>query len=201
MIDRKTMSRMLLSVSSKWKEKSNYLSEIDAKFGDGDHGFTMTKIAAVIDNSITDEKPIKEVLSIISKGASGVGGGSAGPLWGAFFEGLSKGIENDTIDARTLKNMFKNALEELKTISNAKVGDKTMMDALIPAVSESEKSDDNIKDILLNAAKASESGVKATESFQAKFGRAKFSKEKTIGTPDPGAISMSIFFRAFSDNY
>lgn len=201
MLSKDNIISVLNLFSSNIKEKAEYLSSIDAKFGDGDHGFTMTKIANAIENVLLESTDYrtKEIFDKISKASSNVGGGAAGPLWGIFFEGLGNPIENDNIDTDTIKKMFIGSLEALEEITPAKKGDKTMMDALIPVIEETSKlsNDTTIKNILEVAYNSSVEGAKNTEKYQAKFGRAKNYKEQSIGTPDCGAISMSIFFESF----
>ena len=201
MLQKSDIISVLKLFSSNIKEKADYLSDLDAKFGDGDHGFTMTKVANAIDKVLleSDDFSIKDLFNKISKASSNVGGGAAGPLWGLFFEGLGSPIESESIDTGTIKKMFVGAKETLGEITPAKKGDKTMMDALIPVIEETDKlpSDTPIKSLLEVALKASLEGADNTKKYQAKFGRAKNYKEQSIGTPDCGAISMSIFFESF----
>jgi len=201
MLQKSDIISVLKLFSSNIKEKSDFLSSLDAKFGDGDHGFTMTKIANVIENVLLESNDLstKDIFNKISKASSNVGGGAAGPLWGLFFEGLGSPIESDNIDIDTIKKMFVGSRETLEEITPAKKGDKTMMDALIPVIEETSKlsNDTTVKSLLEVAYKASLEGANDTKKYQAKFGRAKNYKEKSIGTIDCGAVSMSIFFESF----
>lgn len=95
--------------------------------------------------------------------------------------------------------MFTGCLSEMEDITTAKVGDKTMMDAPIPAVEAAQKTEGSVKDILEAAARAAENGAKDSEKYVSKFGRARSYKKQTIGTPDAGAVSTSIFIRGLSD--
>ena len=95
--------------------------------------------------------------------------------------------------------MFAKGLEELDDMSGAKVGDKTMMDALIPAsqaIAAYSGSDE--AELFAAAAQAAAAGAEASKNFVSKFGRAKSYGEKTIGTPDAGAMSMSRFFQGLA---
>ena len=99
-----------------------------------------------------------------------------------------------------LKAMFAAALEALEDISGAKVGDKTMMDALIPATEAIEAYDGGDESGLFAAAAAAASeGAENSKNFVSKFGRAKSYGEQTIGTPDAGAVSMCYFFRGLAE--
>ncbi len=127
-------------------------------------------------------------------------GGSAVPLWNTWLDGLQEvAPEGDEIDVDGLKAIFARALEELSDMSGAKVGDKTMMDALIPAsqaIAAYEGGDEN--GLFAEAARAAAEGAEASKQFVSKFGRAKSYGEKTIGTPDAGAMSMSYFFQGLA---
>lgn len=200
MLNKSNIISFLCLFSSNIKENSNMLSELDAKFGDGDHGITMSKIANAIDDVLkeSDNLSTKEIFYSIKSKISLLAGGAAVPLWSVFFDGLSKPIENDDLSFETIKKMFASSLEELASISNAKVGDKTMMDSLIPVVEKTSTLDDgDIKNLLEISSKTAIESAENTKNYAAKFGRAKNYKEQSIGTPDCGAISMSIFFKSF----
>lgn len=191
-------SRML-AAAERMADAKDELTEIDSQFGDGDHGITIVKIATEIKGSMTEYSEGDDLYSLLDDlGAAimGVNGGSAGPLWGTFIGGLALGIEEETseLTADDIKNMFSAALQELCDITTARVGDKTMMDTLIPAVEAMKEAGDDEDELFCAAARAAEEGAKASEGFVSKYGRAKSYKEKTIGTPDAGAVSMKYFF-------
>ena len=127
-------------------------------------------------------------------------GGSAVPLWNTWLDGLQEEApEGDEIDVAGLKAIFAKALEELDDMSGAKVGDKTMMDALIPASQAiAAYEGDDADGLFAVAAQAAAQGAEATKEFVSKFGRAKSYGTKTIGTPDAGAMSMSYFFQGLA---
>ncbi len=107
--------------------------------------------------------------------------------------------EGDEIDVPGIKAVFKRAFEELDGVSGAKVGDKTMMDALIPAseaIAAYEGSDEN--ELFAIAARAAADGAEASRQFVSRFGRAKSYGTQTIGTPDAGTVSMAYFFRGLA---
>ena len=107
--------------------------------------------------------------------------------------------EGEEIDVAGLKAIFAKALEELEDMSGAKVGDKTMMDALIPASEAvAAYTGDSADELFDAAAQAAAQGAEATKQYVSKFGRAKSYGTKTIGTPDAGAVSMSWFFQGLA---
>lgn len=177
------------------------LTEIDSKFGDADHGLTMSKIAGAISEAVNaSEGGIQSMLDDAATAVMSLNGGSAVPLWNTWLDGLQEEApEGDEIDVAGLKAIFAKALEELDDMSGAKVGDKTMMDALIPASQAiAAYEGDDADGLFAVAAQAAAQGAEATKEFISKFGRAKSYGTKTIGTPDAGAMSMSYFFQGLA---
>ena len=177
------------------------LTEIDSRFGDADHGLTMAKIAGAI--SAAAERPENGIQAMLDGAATAVmtlNGGSAVPLWNTWLDGMQEAApEGDEIDVAGLQAVFAQALEELSDMSGAKVGDKTMMDALIPASrAVAAYGGDDENELFAAAAKAAMEGSEATRGFVSKFGRAKSYGEKTLGTPDAGAMSMAYFFQGLA---
>ncbi|MGN1413743.1 MAG: DAK2 domain-containing protein [Anaerovoracaceae bacterium] len=177
------------------------LTEIDAKFGDADHGFTMVKICNAIEKAVEEsEGTIQEMLDDAAMAVMSLNGGSAVPLWNTWLDGMQEGApESGEMDAADLKAMFARAFEELDDMSGAKVGDKTMMDALIPAteaIAAYEGSDE--AELFAAAAAAAHEGAENSRNFPSKFGRAKSYGMKTVGTPDAGAVSMAYFFEGLN---
>ena len=177
------------------------LTEIDSHFGDADHGVTMTKIAEAISGSVSSAGGgIKAMLEDAALEVMMINGGSAVPLWNTWLDGLAEAApEGDELDAEGLKQMLGHALEELAALSKAKVGDKTMMDALIPATEAALACPGSEDEIFAAAAKAALEGAEASRNFVSKFGRARSYGEATIGTPDAGAVSMSRFFAGLAE--
>ena len=171
------------------------LTEIDSRFGDADHGFTMTKIANTIRGSLEGADSIQEMLDNAACAVMGINGGSAVPLWNTWLDGLQEySVAADTMTVQQVKAMFQGAYEELFDMSTAKVGDKTMMDALIPATEAIQAWEGDMDGLFEAAAKAAEEGAENSKNFVSRFGRAKSYGKQTIGTPDAGAVSMKYFF-------
>ena len=196
MIDRGTCKAMLRESARLMLEQADRLSDIDSKFGDGDHGITITKIAKLMDERAEawDEESIKDFLDDL---------GMAGPLYGTLISGLGAqlGDDENELSADAARRMFAGCLAEMQDITNAQVGDKTMMDALIPAVEAAqacEAEGDDAAAVFAAAAEAAEAGARASEGFASKFGRARSYGDATIGTPDAGAVSTSLFLRGLA---
>lgn len=203
-IDKDLLKKMFRRVSEVWQQEHGRLSDIDSRFGDGDHGVTINKIAVLIAKSVDEwgDESLYDFIDDLGMSIMGVNGGSAGPLYGTMIGGLAEPLDDVTeIDAALLKKMFLGSLNAMRDITKAAVGDKTMMDALIPAVEAAQKAEGDIPDILLAAKEAALQGAKASEQFISKFGRARSYKEQTIGTPDAGAVSASLFFVGLEEGF
>ena len=177
------------------------LTEIDSKFGDADHGLTMTKIAKAISDAVDQsDGGIQAMLDDAATAVMSLNGGSAVPLWNTWLDGMQEAApEGEEIDVPGLQAVFAQALEELNDMSGAKVGDKTMMDALIPAseaVAAYAGADE--AGLFAAAAQAATAGAENSKNFVSKFGRAKSYGAQTIGTPDAGAVSMARFFQGLA---
>ena len=179
------------------------LTEIDSKFGDADHGLTMKKIANAISGAVdASDGGIQAMLDDAAMAVMVLNGGSAVPLWNTWLDGMQEDApEGDEIDVPGIKAIFAKALEELDDMSGAKVGDKTMMDALIPASEAiAAYSGSNEAELFAVAAEAAAQGAENSKGFVSKFGRAKSYGAQTIGTPDAGAMSMAYFFRGLAQS-
>ena len=177
------------------------LTEIDSRFGDADHGLTMSKIAKAVSAAAGEsEGGIQAMLDDAAMAVMVLNGGSAVPLWNTWLDGLQEEApEGNEIDTAGIQAIFAKALKALSDMSGAKVGDKTMMDALIPAsqaIAAYSGSDE--AGLFDAAAQAALQGAEASKQFVSKFGRAKSYGEQTIGTPDAGAASMAYFFQGLA---
>ena len=202
LLSKPEIEKMFHKVAEIWQENKDYLSEIDSRFGDGDHGVTSGKIASLIEKKLAawEDDDIEEFLEDLGDSTMEIGGGSAGPLYGTLIGGLSGPLNGGgAIGEGLLKEMFTECQSAMEDITNAKVGDKTMMDALIPAVAAAEAAEGDCLAILEAAKEAAARGAKESEQYVSKFGRARSYKEQTIGTPDAGAVSTSLFFAGLCD--
>lgn len=183
--------------------KEQYLSSVDAETGDGDHGVTIAKIANAIMTACEQCNPnaaIGQLFDACYVEIMKVNGGSAGPLWAEMFSGMSEAAgDASELDGALLRRLYRGAVDGLNEISNAKPGEKTMKDALLPAAEAAERCEGSCGEIARAAAEAAERGAEKTRDMVAKFGRARYLKEDSIGHLDPGAVSVSIMLRALAD--
>jgi dihydroxyacetone kinase-like protein len=197
------LNEMLRCAADEVIRSKAYLSELDAFIGDGDHGTTVARsmdmMLAVLEEGPKDG--VKTVLRDIGWAILGVDGGATGPLLGSLFKGLSEGVvEGGRIDSKMLAVMFKRAQQEVMKISGAAPGDKTMIDALAPAVTAitANEGESDLAKVLQAAAEAANQGAEATIQMRAKKGRARHMSERTVGHKDPGASSMALIFRGLA---
>lgn len=180
------------------------LTSLDSKIGDGDHGISITKISNIILNECAaDDGDLHALLGRISEAMTNCSGGSAGPLWGLYFEGLAEGARDiSELNGEEIAHMLSCGCKELCSVSAARVGDKTMMDAVIPSAAiAKEKAAEGCgsAEVLRRAAEAAAEGAAKTEGMIARFGRAKNLKERSIGSRDAGAVSFSLFLQGLAE--
>ena len=161
----------------------------------------MTKIAGAISGAVAEsDGGIQSMLDDAAMAVMVLNGGSAVPLWNTWLDGMQENApDGDEIDTAGLQAIFARALEALTEMSGAQVGDKTMMDALIPASEAiAAYTGNDEQELFAAAAEAATRGAEASKQFVSKFGRAKSYGTQTIGTPDAGATSMAYFFRGLA---
>jgi len=204
-IDSAALIRMLRGFGHRIRANHEILSKLDSFGGDGDHGTTMlravTRLEQTLDGSST--AGMGNLLKEVGWAILGVDGGATGPLFGTFFMSASEAVgERDTLDAEGLASMLEAGLRGVRKRTQADVGDKTLMDALVPAVEAARGGDENDPDVLAvlrMVAEAAEDGAGSTEQLRARFGRAKNLGEGSVGSEDPGARSVALMFQGFLD--
>lgn len=196
--------QMLESAVGQIRANHEMLSRLDAAVGDGDHGTTILRTMEAVAKAIaaTADTDLKALLSTIAWDVMNCDGGSTGPLLGSFFMGLSEAVtDQPALDCAALVAMFDGGIRKLAKQSRAVVGDKTMMDAFLPALDALHAAvpSGSIHTALQQAAAAAATGAEATKQFRAKFGRARNLGDRVIGHADPGAVSVSLLFKGFSE--
>ena len=182
--------------------EKDYLSDLDAKVGDGDHGINMARGAdAAIEafEDLDDTEDLKKVLTAIGEAVVMNVGGTAGPLYGTAILEAAKVIdENSSPDILTLEKVFGAAVTGVQKRGHAQKGDKTMLDVLIP-IHECFKPENTIgksvEEVMIEARDAGRDGVEYTKTIPARRGRASYLGERSIGFEDPGAVSSLMICR------
>ncbi|MDV7145574.1 dihydroxyacetone kinase subunit DhaL [Tropicimonas sp. TH_r6] len=184
-------------------ENRAYLSEIDGKIGDGDHGVNMAKGFGRAAEKLDGSESLDAAMSVLSDVLMNEIGGSMGPLYGMMFLGMAEIIEEaEQVDAALFGEMLKNGLDEVKDIGSAEVGDKTLLDAYSPAVDAYKSAIGDGKPMAeaLDAMRAAaEAGRDSTVDMVAKVGRASRLGERSRGVLDAGATSCSLILAALAE--
>lgn len=186
-------------------ENKAYLSEIDGKIGDGDHGVNMAKGFGRAAERLDPDGTLSDAMQVLSDVLMSEIGGSMGPLYGMMFSDMSDIIqEYDSIDAVAFGKMFRAGLDGVQEMGSASVGDKTLLDALVPACDafDAAVTDGQPFVAALGAMKAAaEVGRDSTIDMVAKIGRSARLGERSRGVLDAGATSCCMIISGFSDGF
>ncbi|HEX4030019.1 MAG TPA: dihydroxyacetone kinase subunit DhaL [Terracidiphilus sp.] len=185
------------------RSQNEVLSRLDSQCGDGDHGTTMMRAMETLEAATGSSASARNLSETLREGGwnvMGVDGGASSALLGSFISGMGDTELGDAADCATMARSLKTGLQSVLKRTKAKPGDKTMMDALIPAVEAFEAAAADgaaIGKAMNQAAAAAEAGAASTKNLVARHGRAKYLGEKTLGCADAGATSMALLFRGF----
>jgi phosphoenolpyruvate---glycerone phosphotransferase subunit DhaL len=186
------------------QENKQYLSDIDGLIGDGDHGINMNK-GFTFCRAELDKAPgnLAYSFKVLSNELIFKIGGSMGPLYGKFFKAISLSLEDkDEIGITEMGAALNAGVDAIGSLSSAKIGDKTLVDTLIPAVNAFNEANHGGKSFTeaLDAMKvAASTGRDSTINMVAKLGRASRLGERSRGVPDAGAASCCIILHAMAN--
>ncbi|WP_205857525.1 dihydroxyacetone kinase subunit DhaL [Phytoactinopolyspora endophytica] len=179
------------------------LTGLDAAIGDGDHGANLARGLAAAVTSLEETQPESPGKALMAAGRGLVAktGGASGPLYGTGFRRAGKELGDGT-DATGVGDALEAMLRGIEEIGGAVQGDKTMIDALAPAVAAFQEAAGNGADLhaaAVAAADAAEAGLAATVPLQARKGRASYLGPRSVGHEDPGAASTALIMRALAE--
>ncbi|MBS4534518.1 dihydroxyacetone kinase subunit L [Clostridium sp. D2Q-14] len=191
-------------VSDEVITNKEYLTDLDSSIGDGDHGINMARGFSKVKEKIAETtfEGNSQFLKTIAMTLISTVGGASGPLYGTAFLNASKVVSDDNISYDNLIQVGESIIEGIKKRGKAELGEKTMLDTIIPAVNslkESKSKGINLKPALKNCLKAAEEGMKATIPIIATKGRASYLGERSKGHQDPGATSSYIVIKTIID--
>lgn len=198
-----TAGDIVLAMADRIVENRAYLSEIDGKIGDGDHGVNMAKGFGMASERLKG-KNLSLAASLDTLGTILMTeiGGSMGPLYGVMFTEFAEKLEGvEAIDSATYSRMLHAGLEGIQAIGSAKLGDKTLLDTLIPAIEAFDAADaagKSFAEALDALVTAAEAGRDSTLNLVAKIGRASRLGERSLGVLDAGATSCAIILKELS---
>ena len=184
-------------------EKEPYLTEIDSVIGDGAQGEGLKRGCEALIKLLEANQYdyVDDLCYAVSIELIRTMGGASGIIFGTmFFGGIDCLGHQKDVTASQLADYFCDGEQEIERRGKSKPGQKTMLDALYPACMEMKKAaseTENIKEVLTRGYKAAIQGVEDSKNLRSRIGRSKNFKEKTLGLPDPGAVSVSFWFEGF----
>lgn len=195
------LSAIITAIAGRIGTESAYLNRLDAALGDGDHGTNVSRAfaAAVEDIAALDEPSMSAIWLATAKALLNRMGGASGALFGIFFlRGVALLRDKDALGKAEMGALLQSGLEGVKARGKANIGDKTMVDALAPAVAAFLEAED-FGSAWSGAALAARQGAASTRDLVARQGRAKFLGERGIGRIDPGATTVALIFEAIDE--
>jgi len=181
-------------------ENSRMLTELDTAIGDGDHGENMMRGFKAVEKKLETGTPPADLVGLfklVGMALLSSVGGAAGPLYGGFFLALSKGCAGKkNLSKAELGQVLAEGLADIQRRGKAQLGDKTIVDALAPALDAYRASPDGLAGALKAAAEQARESAVATIPLQARKGRASYLGERSIGHQDPGATSSWLLLQA-----
>jgi phosphoenolpyruvate---glycerone phosphotransferase subunit DhaL len=201
-MDAATITSWMREIDAAVRVERDHLVQLDAAIGDGDHGTNMVRGFEAVVQALDSETnaPPGKLLILAGRTLVSTVGGASGPLWGSALRSGGRLLgDQTTFDGPQLVEVLAAALASVKDLGTAAVGDKTMVDALEPAVDtlrERLREGATVQRALDEAAAAAEAGMRATIPLQARKGRASYLGERSVGHQDPGATSTALIIRA-----
>lgn len=198
-------AQALAAMAASMADQEEMLAQIDSVCGDGDHGRGMVKgskaAAAIAQEAVDAQAGVGSVLQAAGDSWRAAAGGTSGALWGSALWTLGEtlGNEQETIDAALMAQAVDAAAAKLLEMGRAHLGDKTMMDALLPfaqALGEGADEGLSLGDAWAKATQVAQQAAQDTANLTAKIGRARPQAARSLGTPDAGAISLALCLEA-----
>lgn len=188
MLDADFFRRWMTATAASVDREAERLTALDSPIGDADHGSNLQRGFTAVVAALEKEAPGTPggVLTLAGRRLISTVGGASGPLYGTLLRRTGKALgDAGEVSAEQLAEAFRAGVDAVMTLGGAAPGDKTMIDALVPAV-------DALGDSFAAARTAAEEGAVATTPLQARKGRASYLGERSIGHQDPGATSSAL---------
>jgi dihydroxyacetone kinase-like protein len=205
-MDAATVTSWMREIEAAVRAERDHLVQLDSAIGDGDHGTNMVRgfeaVVLTLDGAFDSDggSPPGKLLILAGRTLVSTVGGASGPLWGSALRSGGRVLgDQATFDGPELVEVLAAALASVKDLGTAAVGDKTMVDALEPAVDTLRSrlaAGTPLDQAVDEAAAAAEAGMRATIPLQARKGRASYLGERSVGHQDPGATSTALILRA-----
>jgi dihydroxyacetone kinase-like protein len=177
------------------------LTKLDQAIGDGDHGANLSRGLTAAVGKLAGDTPA-DVLKLVGRTLISTVGGASGPLYGTAFRDMAKALGGEpSVDDGTVAAALRAGMDGVVRLGKAEEGDKTMIDAWVPALAALDAalgSGSSLGDAAAEAAKAAAAGAEATIPMQARKGRASYLGPRSVGHQDPGATSSTMLFAALA---
>jgi phosphoenolpyruvate---glycerone phosphotransferase subunit DhaL len=197
------MVTAILEIADRVHSRVDYLTELDSELGDGDHGISLDRGFAEVRRKLSGfgGTDVGAVLELAGASLMSSMGGAAGPIYGTAFSSAGRAVKGKSrVRVAEVAAMFEAAESAVVNLGRAKVGDKTVLDALQPAATAAKEASDGGESDLVRAFEsivaAANSGLETTKALVAKKGRAMYLGERGIGTYDVGAASFCIMLES-----
>ncbi|MDG9684050.1 dihydroxyacetone kinase subunit DhaL [Streptomyces sp. DH18] len=194
MLDTDFFRRWMTAAAASVEREANHLTELDSAIGDADHGSNLQRGFTAVTEVLEKDAPATPgaVLTLAGRQLISTVGGASGPLYGTLLRRTGKALgDDDEVTRDQLARAFAAGVAAVGQLGGAQAGDKTMLDALLPAAEALATSFDG-------AANAARAGAEATVPLQARKGRASYLGERSIGHQDPGATSSALLVEALA---
>lgn len=198
--------QLISKMSCRMEQEKEFLTDLDNAIADGDHGINMARGFAAVETKIADlgDKDIGTVLKTVGMTLVSAVGGSAGPLYGTAFMRSGMAMNGKTeMNISDFIACLKASVDGVMQRGKAVQGEKTMLDAMIPALEAMEKAHaDELtnKEVILSGVEAAKNGVEFTKTIAATKGRASYIGERSIGHQDPGATSFTFMLEEIANS-
>ncbi len=205
MVDSNKILQILEHISDKIIENKMALNDLDTAIGDGDHGINMARGFSQVKEKLKEleNKTASDILNAVAMCLISVVGGASGPLYGTAFMKAAMAVKDkEEISKSDFSDMLKAAIEGIQMRGKAEKGEKTMLDALIPAYDTYEEAllqGRSCTEALTKACEAAKAGCEYTKTIKATKGRASYLGDRSLGHMDPGASSATIILEAIKE--
>ncbi|SDO25694.1 dihydroxyacetone kinase subunit DhaL [Actinacidiphila guanduensis] len=204
-VDASFLLRWLDTSATVLDREANRLTLLDSPIGDADHGTNMRRGFIAARTAVGQEPPDTPggVLTAIGRHLISTVGGASGPLYGTLLRRAGKQLGDEpAVGAERLRDALRAGVDGVAQLGGAAAGDKTMLDALLPALDAMDTAlagGGSTTEVLDAAAKAAAEGAEATTPLRARKGRASYLGDRSIGHQDPGATSSALLVAALAD--
>ncbi len=201
------LEQIIRTIADTCVEQEGYFSDLDSVVGDGDFGYSLARgFEKLIEQWDTlPKESASAFLQSVALCLSSRIGGTSGPIWGTAFLRAGTAVKGvDELKIQDVVAMLRAAIAGIKARGGAEVGDKTLLDALVPMtdnVEDLSTSGSQTREIAFSAAKTARHAADAASVLVARRGRASYSGERSVGVPDPGAVAIAVLAERIAESW